>query len=242
MKRRQFLTSGILSIIAGKKLLASYYDMNFQEGELVGSPPENLECLITSYFDKIFYSKKIDLNNKLKKGIIVLADSYEVTLNTEKTTIFDIAEDVVEKLRSKGFNAEALLEGKIPNGLQVGSSAISFYAGGYFNTMKIPGLKNYDAELLYKNPVTIKFKVPLFEVVKETKFDLALSSDKVICYKGEKTKTMVFTKLEDITTFIDVDKIEPLKISTKEPLGLMAFKKETFSEYLSEEFKKLILS
>lgn len=126
MKRRKFIknvigttaTLGLASPLAMGNLLRKKDKSDFS--------PEAIITACKCYFDPVFLMQNVDLSSLPPKGLVILADSYELIINEERNDIFDVAEIIIEETKPFGFNAEALREGKIPEGLTVYSTSISF--------------------------------------------------------------------------------------------------------------------
>ena len=112
MKRRKFVNK-IGGITAG---LAVYPGMPLSVwGNETGGTfsDEELKAALEKYCRKIFYSKP-DMKFLTPNGRYFFADSFEVEADSNTNSIFDFADQVIEKTKSSGFDASALKEGKMP--------------------------------------------------------------------------------------------------------------------------------
>jgi len=240
MERRNFIKNvigttaaiGLASPLAMGNLLREEGKSSFSLEEITKA--------MKSYFDPMFLMRNVDINRLPTKGLIILADSYELKINEGRNNIFDMAEIVIEKTKPFGFNAKSLREGKMPEGLTVSSRSISFKSDGILQGIVIPGLKDYDVEIVFKRPITINYSVPVSELIKENSFKHLGSDDKYDSYQGENTKARIFINMHDNSRYFIVDAIEPFKIRSADNLDQPAFRKEEFSRKLTDNFKKLI--
>jgi hypothetical protein len=242
IKRRKFIENAVSTMaLLGISSPMSFGDL-FQGKMATNTCPEDIRKACRSYFDKIFLMQNVDLNSLPSKGLIILSDSYEIKVNEEKNSVLDVAEDVIKETQRYGFNTESLREGKMPEGLTVYSHSILFMSNGKYKSTKIPGLRAYDVEILYKKPVTINYRVPVVELIKESGFVHLGTDDKYARYQGKNTKMRMFISLHDISRYFNIDTIEPLKIRSADDLNQPAFSKKAFSLFITDNFSKLIFS
>ncbi len=242
IKRRKFIKNaiGTMSLLGITSPMAFGY---LFQGKITGNTcTEDIQKACSSFFDKVFLMKNVDINNLPLKGLIILSDSYELKINEEKNNIFDMAEDVIKETKRYGFDAESLRGGKMPEGLTVYSHSILFISNGRYNSVKIPGLRAYDVEVQYKRPVTINYRVPVKELLKENNFEHIGTDEKYIRYQGINSKIRVFISLHDISRYFNIESVEPLKIDSADNLNQPAFSKKAFSLLITGNFCKLIFS
>lgn len=242
MKRRNFVGAMLSSVaLAG---LSS----NFARASWLGTPgtegfsTEEMLAACKKHFDSIFYMENVDLNRLPEKGLIILTDSYELKANPEKNSVFDLAELIIERAKPLDFNAEALRDGKIPDGMDVYSTSISVRTNGILCPLMLTELKAYDVEVVYKKPITINYRLPFKKVMEEENFEYDHSNAMLEVYQGKDIKARVFKGLDDISRNFIVDSIEPVNIYSADDLNQPAFCLNIFSKLVSENFRQILLS
>ena len=108
--------------------------------------------------------------------------------------------------------------------------------------MRIPGLKAYDVKVFYRQPITINYRVPFSEVIKEDSFKHLGSDDKYKIYQGKNTNARFFIMTENTQLNFIVNSIDPAQIRSAHNLYQPAFSKEVFSKHVTNSFSKLIFS
>jgi len=200
-----------------------------------------LELNLKNYFGKNFNSDSFDFNMLPSKGQLMLIDSFEIQINNEKNDIFEISNVVIDKVKTMQFDATALLYGKIPNGLNVFLGGVKFEVNENLVAFKIEELKNYDAQIIFKNPILIKYDVPFEKWSTEKMFNSVLSNRKTKIFKGEISGIKIYKMYNDIVRNIAVAQINPLLFIEGTFSDQVVLTKGTYALNVTEEHKKIIL-
>jgi hypothetical protein len=240
MKRRSFIRK--TTLISGGILFAGGI-LAKKNLDLHNAPPEfNKELLekeLTEYYEKLF-NVVLDLNELPDRKRITLADSFEIEVNNKKNNIFDVADSVIEKLKPLGYDAKPLLEGKIPEGMKIGSGNISVNTDKKLIGIEIPELKNYDAKLVLKNPLLINYRVKPTKLVNEIEYELVSSNDIHDSYRGKKYGTYVSKPKENSYYYISVKSVSPVKIDYSRTPNFIAVDKKANAIRLSPALAKIL--
>lgn len=233
MERRNFV-SAIGGISAGL-MAAPGIVTSVLASEMSGSfTDEELKIALEKYCSKIFNSSP-DKEYLAPNGRYFFADSFEIEVNSTMNSIFDFADEVIEKAKSTGFDASALKEGKIPEGMQVCNGGAMIQSDKVMMMLKLEGLVNFNATIKYKNGINIATKVPPCEWVDLKKIE---KLDRGNGYQGNLKGPFRIWIMGDRPISLNVEEIEPAIRFSKNnmPLNTVSsnFLKEVFSDKIQE--------
>ena len=152
MRRRNFIKNSFgaalgLSVFPGV-LHAALIESNQQ------FTSSEMYAALHSYYGKIFNSK-LDPTISSPNDRYYFAESFEVIINEEKNSIFDIADRVIELCEEVNFDASSLKKGIIPEEMNVTKGGIRLKVDGKEILARMPELKSYDATICTKNHISI---------------------------------------------------------------------------------------
>lgn len=233
MERRNFVSviGGIsvgLTAAPGiiTSVLASEMGGSFTDYELKIALEKNCQKIFNSSPDKEYLAPN---------GRYFFAESFEIEVDSKINSIFDFADQVIEKSKSSGFDASALKEGKIPNGMQVYNGGVVIKSEKIMKMFKVEGLKNYNATITYKNGINIATKVPPCEWIGLKKIE---KMDRGNGYEGNLKGPFRIWIMGNRPINLNVEEIEPaIRFSENNmPLNTVSssFLKEVFSDKIQE--------
>lgn len=238
MKRRTFVNV-VGSVSAGLVITPSIASSVFGDETNRSFSDEELKAALEKYCRKIFNSSP-ELETLVPNGRYSFADSFEIEINTKLNSIFDFADEVIEKAKSTGFDASALKEGNIPDGMQVASGGVIFQNEGKMAIFKVEGLKNYNATITYKNGINIATKVPPCEWKKLKKIEKA--GEKAGGYLGNLNGPFRIWIMNDRSINMNVEEIEPAIRFDKDMRPLNTVNDDFLNGVFSEEILEIISS
>jgi len=237
MKRRAFVNM-MGGVSAGLVLAPPVASSVFADEKNRPFPGEELKMAIEAYCRKIFDSSP-DPDLLAPGGRYFFAGSFEVEVVSEKNSIFDLADEVIEKTKSSGFDASALKEGKIPDGMMVMSGGITVQNEKGMAVFQIEGLKNWDASIIYHNCINILSKVPPREWNKLKKIEpLAVGKG----YSGNLKGSFKIWLVGDNSLKLDVESITPSVRLAPDSEVKAILNSEVLSRFLPEKIMKKITS
>lgn len=173
---------------------------------------------------------------KLPEGKLFLSKSFSIETVSEKNTVFDIADLVIEYCKEAGFDANSLKEGVIPDKMDVLPGAVSFTTEGAIKGFKIEELKNYDAISIAENPIFIRTELPPDAWGDIKKIEKVRETDYLELYKGSRNEITIKKLKQVIERKIAVISLYPeltfrqgqnFELPVSDEIGLSFFNEKT---------------
>ncbi|MFV0554406.1 MAG: hypothetical protein ACK5LR_06840 [Mangrovibacterium sp.] len=216
MERRKFIQSLAVGGITVASLgLFGNAAKAFAQDKATNYEAAEAKRILTAHYQKIFQGSTIDINVLPEKGMITFADSFEIVMNENKVTVFDIADTLIPKLKEMGFDASMLKEGKIPEGMIVAGAGIAMEHEGTVNLLKDIGLRNYDAELVLYNSINLRYNVPASKWAKVKKFEVISDNESYKTYLSSKEEIRIFESKNSLAAgrTITINSLNPLLLN-----------------------------
>lgn len=235
MKRRNFLkAAGAASVLLSAGTL---YANNFLSGTDVKMfSPEELKASLEKHFDEILSGKNFNPDVLPPNGKFMIVKSYSIEINTQKNSIFDIADLVIERLKKSGFDARSLKNYEMPDDLVIGNGIV--HIPNQMFPIKIDALRNYDATVRLLNTLSVATSILPKDWIKLTDYKREQYPNGVNIFKckmGDSDFSLSGKAgVDKYTEYrINIEAIEPIvKISDRLP-NLISF--EFFSSYFTKE-------
>ncbi|MDE5421135.1 hypothetical protein L3073_02820 [Ancylomarina sp. DW003] len=153
MKRRNFIKNS-LGAALGLTVLPSVVQAAIIDLNQQSFSSDEMHAALHNYYGKIFNSK-LDPTISSPNDRYYFAESFEVVVNKEKNSVFDIADRVIEICEEINFDASSLKKGIIPEGMTVAEGGIRLKVDGKEILGRVSELKSYDATIRTKNHISI---------------------------------------------------------------------------------------
>ena len=201
-------------------------------------PEQELFDMLYKHYNSVFNTV---LDTTVSLDRYYFAESFDITVNKEKNTVFDCAEEIIQKL-GNDFDASSLRDGIIPEGMSVGQGSV---ATKKYLRLPIDGLKNYDAVIAYKNYLSIATKAPMSQwsglkkIHENSAVKIRSSENQVRTYEGHfKGEEYRFWKFDCFEKKISVEQLTPsLKIKEEQSAVNVSQLKELLSPLVIETLK-----
>ncbi|MCT4588318.1 MAG: hypothetical protein N4A71_10880 [Carboxylicivirga sp.] len=243
MNRRLFLKTmglGSIGIASAGYLMANN---NFiTQNKVVEFPPEELKSSLTQYINRYFNGELFNPNEPLPNGIILVADGFEVVPVVGKNNIFDIADIVIERCKSIGFDASNLKKGEIPNGMEVNNGGIAIRTQEVITFIKIEDLVDYDATIRYHNGFLIISSLPPVQWNTVNKINRAYESKHGSIYMDKKEMLTIKLSPFDKKEHVKVQALWPSLSLAPEQSFRVPISKDIVMPFLNKETIELIFN
>lgn len=192
MKRRTFFKSAGIVTVGAAFANNTFANIILNQKSTAKTFPESeLRNALEQFFNKYFQGEMFDPSVKLPEGKLFLAKSFSIKTLSEKNTIFDIADLVIERCKEAGFDASSLKEGLIPYQMKVKSGGIIIEDGLSVKMIKFEELKNYDAIMIAENPIYIKTELPPYTWGDIKKIEKNTDTDYLELYIGDRNEITI---------------------------------------------------